>query len=120
MKAKLIAVMLLAAGAVCAQISVGIRIGPPPPVRVVRVQPRSPGPDYTWIAGYWYPVGNRYKWHEGYYTRPAYRGARWIEPRHEGGTYYNGYWKGDRGEVRHDHKWDKERGHNRDYNHNHE
>src|SRR5438132_12091528 len=42
-KTKLSVLMLLAAGAVFAQFSVGIRIGAPPPVRVVRVQPRSPG-----------------------------------------------------------------------------
>jgi hypothetical protein len=109
--------MLLAAGSVFAQVSVGIRIGPPPPVRVVRVRPRSPGPEYSWIAGYWYPVGSRYKWHDGYYTRPAYAGATWVAPRHENQMYYNGYWKGDRGEVRHDHKWDKGNHRNRDYNH---
>jgi hypothetical protein len=114
------ALMLLAAGAVFAQISVGVRIGAPPPVRVVRTQPRSPGADYAWVAGYWYPVGNHYKWHEGYYTRPAYSGARWVEPRHDGKMYYNGYWEGPRGQVAHDHGWDKGKGHNRDYNHDHD
>src|ERR1022692_4292587 len=44
--------MLLAAGAVFAQVSVGIRIGPPPPDRVLRVQPPSPGAGYVWVAGY--------------------------------------------------------------------
>lgn len=116
-KTKLLGLLLLAASAAFAQLSVGIRIGAPPPVRVVRVQPRSPGAEYSWIAGYWYPVNNHYSWHEGYWTRPAYSGARWVEPHHDGESYYAGYWDGDRGQVAHDHRWDKGRGHNRDYNH---
>jgi hypothetical protein len=111
MKHKLLLLTLLASGVVFAQISVGIRIGPPPPPRVVRVQPPTPGPEYLWVAGYWYPVGNHYKWHDGYWTRPAYAGARWIAPRHEGGMYYEGYWEGEHGQVRHDHKWDRDRDH---------
>jgi hypothetical protein len=118
-KTKLTVLMLLAAGAVFAQLSVGIHIGAPPPMRVVRVRPRSPGAGYVWIGGYWYPQGNRYKWHEGYYSRPAYSGATWVEPRHDGHDYYPGYWDGERGHVSHDHGWDKNRDHNRDYNRDH-
>jgi hypothetical protein len=110
--------MLFAAGAVFAQFSVGVRIGAPPPVRVLRVQPRSPGPDYTWIGGYWYPVGNHYKWHDGYWTRPAYNGARWVEPRHDGERFHDGYWDGDRGQIEHNHTWDRDRNHSRDYDRN--
>ncbi len=120
MKTKLIVLMMLAAGAVFAQISIGIRIGAPPPPRVIRVQPPSPGAGYSWIAGYWYPVGSHYKWHDGYWTRPAYVGARWIEPHHDGQRYFEGYWDGDRGHVAHDHKWDKGHDHDRDYNHDHD
>jgi WXXGXW repeat (2 copies) len=116
---KLMVLTLLAAGSVFAQLSVGVRIGAPPPMRVIRVQPRSPGEGYTWIAGYWYPNGNHYKWHDGYWTRPAYTGARWVEPRHDGQLYYNGYWDGDRGKVGHDHASDHDRN-NRDYNHDHD
>jgi hypothetical protein len=118
-KTKLTVLMLLAAGAVFAQFSVGIHIGAPPPMRVVRVQPRSPGADYVWIGGYWYPVGNHYKWHEGYYSRPAYSGATWVAPHHDGHDYYPGYWDGERGHVAHDHGWDKNRDRNRDYNRDH-
>ena len=116
MKMKWIALLLLAAGTMSAQISIGVRIGAPPPPRVVRIQPRSPGPDYTWISGYWYPQGNKYRWHDGYWTRPPYPGARWVEPRHDGERYYEGRWGGERGEVNHDHRWDRGRDHNRDYN----
>jgi len=119
-KTKLIVLTLLAAGAALAQLSIGVRIGAPPQMRVVRVQPRSPGEGYVWVAAYWYPVGNHYKWHDGYWTRPAYGGARWVEPRHDGERYYSGYWDGDRGQMGHDHNWDRNRDHNRDYNRDHD
>ena len=120
MKTKLLVLMLMAAGAVFAQLSIGVRIGPPPRARVVRVQPRSPGEGYSWIGGYWYPVGHRYQWHEGYWTRPAYAGAHWVEPRHDGTLFYEGYWDGDRGRVAHDHRWDKNSDRNRDFNRDHD
>jgi hypothetical protein len=116
-RTKVMALLLLAAGSIFGQVSIGIRIGPPPPPRVVRVLPPSPGPGYSWIAGYWYPVGNHYKWHNGYWTRPAYTGARWIGPHHDGERFYEGYWEGEHGQVRHDHKWDRE--HDRDHDHDH-
>ncbi len=102
---------VLASGA---QISIGINIGPPPPPRVVRVLPPTPGPDFVWIEGYWYPVGRHYRWHDGYWTRPPYGGARWIAPRHDGGQYFEGYWDGDRGRLEHDHHWDRDRDRDRD------
>ena len=107
--------LLLAAGTMlAADFSVGIRIGPPPAVRVERARPRSPGPGYVWINGYWYPEGGRYRWHSGYWTREPYGGARWMGPRYEGGQFYEGYWEGDRGKVGHDHRWDRDK--TRDYN----
>jgi hypothetical protein len=110
--------MLLGAGAALAQVSFGVRIGAPPPPRVIRVQPRSPGVGYSWIGGYWYPVGNKYRWHDGYWTRPGFEGARWVQPRHDGQQFFEGYWDGDRGRLDHDHRWDKSRDRNRDYNRN--
>jgi len=101
-----------------AQVSIGIRIGPPPPPRVIRVAPLQPGPDFVWVDGYWYPVGNHYKWHEGYWTRAPYAGARWFAPRYEGGQFFGGYWQGDRGRFEHEHRWDKH--HDRDYRWNKE
>jgi hypothetical protein len=119
MKIKLMVLTLLAAGALFGQISLGVRIGPPPPARVIRVQPRSPGVGYSWINGYWYPVNNRYRWHGGYWTRPVYAGARWVEPHHDGTRYFEGYWDGDRGRVAHDHRWDRDHDRNRDYDRDH-
>src|SRR4029077_10028933 len=84
-KAVLVAAMLLGGvSALAAQVSVGIRIGPPPEARGVPVLPPRPAPEFVWVEGYWYPVGRHYKWHEGYWTQPPYEGARWVGPRHDG------------------------------------
>jgi hypothetical protein len=107
----LLTLMLLGAGSM-ASAQISIRIGPPPRPRVMRVQPPRPGADFMWIDGYWYPVGQQYKWHNGYWTRPPYSGATWVAPRHEGGQFYNGYWNGDR-RVEHSHRTDRAR--TRDY-----
>jgi hypothetical protein len=114
--------LTLAAGTVFGQVSVGIRIGPPPPPRVVAVRPVAPGPGYSWVDGYWYPVNGRYTWHEGYWTRAPYAGAHWVAPRHERGEWMEGYWEGEHGRVRHSHDWDRERDrrdHDRDHDRDH-
>ncbi len=116
MKEKLLVMMLLASGlASAAGISVGINIGPPPPLRVERVRPVAPGPGYSWVQGYWYPVDGRYRWHDGYWTRPPYEGAVWVGPRHDGHQFFDGHWEGGRGRVEHDHQWDRD--HDRDFHH---
>ena len=107
MKNKLIAMTIVGATLALGQIS--IRIGPPPPPRVVRSHMAAPGPGYSWIDGYWYADNNRWRWHDGYWTRPPYEGARWIGPRHENGQFFAGYWEGSRGRFDHDHRWDRDR-----------
>jgi len=107
-----LAAVLLSGGVASAQVSIGVRIGPPPPPRVVRVVPNRPGPEYVWVAGYWHPVRNHYVWHDGYWTRPPYRSSRWIAPRYERGQYYDGYW--DRNYDRRDRDRDR-RDHDRDW-----
>jgi len=125
-RTALLVSMLLVGGSVFgAQLSIGVRIGPPPRPRVVRVLPRRPGPEYVWIDGYWYVVKKRYTWHEGYWTLPPYPGARWVPPHHDAEMFFVGYWDGDRGRFEHAHhrsrdrdRWDyrhKER--NSDRNH---
>lgn len=109
MKKTFLLLALLVGGTLFGQVSLGIRIGPPPPPRVVRVRPVRPGADYVWVDGYWYPVGRHYRWHSGYWSRPIYPSARWIAPRYEGGRYLNGYWEGDRGRRDHEHRWDRDR-----------
>jgi hypothetical protein len=113
--AAILGLLVAPAATVHAQISFGIRIGEPPPPRAYRVPPR-PGPDYVWVEGYQYPEGGHYKWHDGYWTRAPYEGAYWVEPYHTGGQYYAGHWEGTRGNVAHDHRWD--RGNQRDEGHN--
>jgi hypothetical protein len=120
MKTKLLALVLLAGGAAFGQVSIGIRIGPPPPPRVVYDRAPSPGPQFAWIDGYWYPVGRHYRWHPGYWTQPPYPGARWVVPHHDGERFLEGYWEGGSGRVAHDHHWDRGRdrdfhGHDRDH-----
>jgi hypothetical protein len=105
------------APAAFSQVSIGIQIGAPPQPRVIAVRPPCPDPEddgYAWIDGYWYPVDGHYYWHRGYWTRPPYAGAIWVFPRYEDGRYYGGYWKGPRGRFEHDHRWDGERGRDRD------
>jgi hypothetical protein len=85
-------VMLLSSEPAFSQVSIGIRIGAPPPPRVVYVVPRRPDARYVWVDGYWYPHGKKYKWHNGYWARPPYRNARWVAPRYERQRYFEGYW----------------------------
>lgn len=113
MKRLLLIAAFAAGSSLFGQVSLGIRIGPPPAPRVLRVRPVAPGPGYFWVDGYWYPVGGHYHWHTGYWTRPPYDGAVWVGPHYEGGQFFNGYWNGPRGRLEHDHRWDRER--NRDY-----
>jgi hypothetical protein len=101
------ALLLTPASTAHAQISIGIRIGEPPAPRAYRVA-RQPSPDTVWVEGYWYPQGKRYRWHDGYWTRPPYEGAYWVEPYHVRGEYFAGHWEGSRGNVAHDHRWDRD------------
>jgi len=118
MKQKLLALALLTVGAVFGGISLGINIGAPPPPRVVRVRPASPGAGYVFVEGYWYPVNGHYRWQTGYWSRPPYEGALWVGPHHDGKQFFNGYWEGQGHErVEHDHASDKDR--NRDYREEH-
>jgi hypothetical protein len=105
-----IAALLLAPAALAnAQVSFGITIGqPPPPPRAYRVAP-PPAPSYEWVEGYWYPVRGRWTWHDGYWTRPPYEGAYWAAPYYYRGEYFEGHWEGPRGDVKHNHGWDKRR-----------
>jgi hypothetical protein len=105
MKGKLLALLLLAGGSLFAggRFYVGVGVGgpayypgyyaPPPPPPAVAYYPPAPGPGYTWVGGYYYPVGARYRWRGGYWARPPYVGAYWVAPRYYGHRYYRGYWR---------------------------
>ena len=108
MKLKLVVLMALAAASAFAEsrFSIGVHIGgypaygpggyyvaAPPPPPPVYYAPPSPGPGFVWVSGYYYPVGRRYEWRQGYWTRPPHAHARWIAPRYRQGRYYAGYWR---------------------------
>jgi len=100
----LVVAMLLCSEPAFSAVSIGIRIGPPPPPRIVRVLPGRPGPAYVWVNGYWEPHGRKYRWHNGYWARPPYPGARWIAPRYERQVYFEGYWISDHNRRDRDHR----------------
>jgi hypothetical protein len=102
MKTKLLALFLLAGSSMFASarviFGVGVGIGPtyvaaPPPAPVVAYAPPYAVPGYSWVAGYYYPVGPRWYWHAGYWARPPYAHAYWVAPRYYGHRYYGGYWR---------------------------
>jgi hypothetical protein len=106
MKTKLLALFLLAGSSLfAAHFSVGIGIGvggyypyrgyyvAPPPVAYAPPPAYYAAPGYSWVDGYYYPVGARRVWRPGYWARPPYAGAVWIRPRWEGRRYYEGRWR---------------------------
>ena len=109
-----LAVALIAGGTMFAQprVSIGIGVGGyargyyAPPVYSQAV-PAYPGPGYAWVDGYWGVNGGRYVWVPGRWDHPPYAGAYWVEPYHVGGQYFTGRWEGSRGNVAHDHRWDR-------------
>ena len=103
--ATLAALVVAFSGTASAQVSVGIRIGEPPPPRAYHV-PARPGPGYEWVEGYQYPVKGHYKWHDGYWARPPYQGAYWVAPYYSDNHYYKGHWDGDRHHEKNDHRRD--------------
>lgn len=67
MKKALLAMVLLAGSALAGPgISIGIGIGTPGPVAMVR--PACPGPGYVWEDGYY---GQNRAWVPGFWRRPA-------------------------------------------------
>ncbi len=128
MKTKLIALMLLAGGALFAEthFSIGVQIGRPGPVVVQAYRPACPGPGYVWIDPYYGPYGHYYA---GYWALPPYAGAYWVRPRFVNRHFFAGYWAGPRfaprghayGYWRNHDRWDRDdrgfRGRGRDRDH---
>jgi hypothetical protein len=108
MKMKLLVLLALFSASAFAEtrFSIGVNIGgypgyypggyyvaaPPPPPPVYYVPP-SPGRGYVWVSGFYYPVGPRYEWRQGYWTRPPRGHVRWVAPRYRQGRYFAGYWR---------------------------
>jgi hypothetical protein len=101
--AMFVALFMAVSGTASAQVSIGVRIGEPPPPRAYRVPP-PPGPNYEWVEGYHYPVKGKYKWHDGYWAHPPYQGAYWVAPYYHDNHYYAGHWEGDRHHGKRDHR----------------
>src|ERR1044071_951183 len=104
MKSKLLTLLFLAGSTLMAgpRVAIGFGFGypapplavyAPPPPPVAAYIPPSPGYGYTWVGGYWYPVGPRWFWRAGYWSRPPYARSYWVAPRYYGGRYYRGYWR---------------------------
>ncbi len=118
MKTKLLVLVLLAGGSMFAQtrFSFGINIvgrapgyyspgyyAPVPAYASVR--PPCPGPDYSWVDGYWDRNYGRNVWVAGYWTR--------VAPRYDRPRYYERYER--RFDRDHDRDWDHDRDHDRRY-----
>ena len=89
MKTKLLAMMLLAGGSMFAQsrFSIGIGFGghgagfyQPPPSYASNISP-CPGPDYTWVDGYWSQNYGRNTWVAGYWNRQPITSGYQVAPR---------------------------------------
>ena len=89
MKTKLLAMMLLAGGSMFAQtqFSVGVGFGGrgagfnQPPLAYASNIPPCPGPDYTWIDGYWSQDYGRQTWVAGYWSRQPFVSGYRVAPR---------------------------------------
>ena len=78
MKAKLLALCVMAGCAGTARYEVDAYNAPPAP----REEIVTYRPGYVWIHGNWTRYGDRWSWHDGYYARerPGY-------------VYEDGYWR---------------------------
>jgi hypothetical protein len=95
MKTKLLVLALLAGGSMFAQtrFSFGINIGGRAPGYYAQapayagVRPPCPGPDYSWVDGYWGQNYGRNVWVPGYWNRVpyarAYQAPRYEQPRYD-------------------------------------
>src|SRR3954469_18917535 len=101
MKTKMMVMALLAGGAMFAQprVSIGVGIGgyAPPAYAPAYVEqdiiPPCPGPDYTWVDGYWSQYGGRNSWISGSWQRRPYSSnyrvtPRFVQPRYSGRDSY--------------------------------
>lgn len=53
-----------------------------PPQPKLELQTEAPGPDYTWVSGYWMWRDRGWVWQSGYWLKKPAPNAKWV----------NGYW----------------------------
>ena len=101
MKTKLMALALLAGGAMFAQprVSIGIGIGgyapqAYAPVPVASYMPPCPGPNYDWVDGYWSADRGRNVWVSGFWQP-----LRFGQARHDN-RYYQERWRAEQARYR--------------------
>ena len=76
----------------------GVVVSGPPPAPVREERPASPpGPQSSWVAGYWHWTGMQYAWIPGHWEQPP-AGAVWaaptVTPTKDGRyVYESGGWK---------------------------
>jgi hypothetical protein len=87
-----VAMLFIGSTQASAGVSVGIRIGTPPPPIVVEHRWGRPYPGAVWIAGHHELVNGAWVWVGGYYAYPPHRGAVWVPARYHHGYYYSGHW----------------------------
>ena len=58
---------------------------------MVAYAPPYPGPGFEWTDGYWYQVGHRRLWREGYWSRRSYGRGYAVAPRYDGNRYGRSY-----------------------------
>ena len=89
MKTKLLAIMLLAGSSMFAQnrfsVGIGLRgngagFNQPFPSYASNIPP-CPGPDYTWVDGYWSQDYGRNTWVAGYWNRRPFNSGYQVGPR---------------------------------------
>jgi hypothetical protein len=105
-KLKVLAVALIAGSTMFAQprVSSGIGVGgygpgAYPPPDYAHCVPPCPGPDYTWVDGYWVFEGGRRVWTAGYWRRPFVSDYR-VAPRYVERRHYSAYRENERHEIR--------------------
>ena len=115
MKTKLLAMMLLAGGAMFAQprFSVGIGFNQAPPA-YASIIPPCPGPGYTWVDGYWSQNYGQPVWIAGYWSAPAFTASFGFAPRFD--DHFHGGFDRDRNFNGRDH--DQSRSFNQSRNSN--
>jgi hypothetical protein len=72
-------------------------VSTPPPTPIIEEVAPCPGPEYTWVAGYWRWHGGGWVWTRGRWAVPPHPRAVWQPDRWErrGGTSFwiSGYWR---------------------------